>query len=165
MESALLFFLVGLSIFGAKYLVRNRHEKIQSLAFLGFGVLSASILGLFTQSSSSILYIPWGIFPFIGGAAGLIIYGADRFKLITRPGLQYVVTILLGLILAAVSYGFTMFYMTIMGRPVQNSEVNRTLLMSFVLIGFLTIFGYTFPERWFKQRQAKAKKYENEQDI
>lgn len=162
MESALLFFLVGLSIFGAKHMVRERPEKIRSLAFLGIGLLSAGILGLFTQSSSSISYIPWGIFSFIGGAAGLIIYGTDRFNLITRPGLQYVVTILLGLILAAVSYGFTMFYLTIMGRTGQNIGVNRTLLMSFVLIGFLTIFGYTFPERWFKQRKDHAKKYENE---
>ena len=154
MESALLFFVVGLSIFAAKFLVRERSETVRFFVFLGSGILSGGILGLLTGSSFSTLNIPWGLFALIGGTAGLIIYGADRSKLITRPGIQYIATILLGFILAAISYGSMRLYMTITQIEIQNPNTARLLPLTFILIGFLTIFGYTFPERWFKMRKT-----------
>ena len=157
MESALLFFIVGLSIFAAKFLVKDRSETIRFLIFLGSGILSGGILGFFTNSSFSMLLIPWGLFALTGGLAGVIIYGADRLSFITRPGLQYIATILLGFILAAISYGFMRFYVILTKIEIQNLSTARILPLTFLLIGFLTIFGYTFPERWFKHRKEAEK--------
>lgn len=155
MESSLLFFFVGLSIFGTKYFVEKRSEALRFIVFAGSGMLSSGIIALIAGSALfPVLRVPTGFWAAIGGMAGIILYAAERGGLIDKPGIQYITTVLLGSILAGVAYGLMILY-----RTINHLEVfipKNLLLLSFVLMGFLTVFGYTFPKRWLKQRGSHS---------
>ena len=155
MESSLLFFLVGLGIFGAKILTRGRPGAIRLLVFVAGGALSGLIIGLFSGSSLFMMFrIPWGIMPIIGATAGLVLYGADKSELIHKPGIQYAVTILLGSVLAGLSYGIISIYRMVSSETQTIFQPRNIIVLSYLLIGFLSVFGFTFPERWFKRREG-----------
>ena len=156
MESSLLFFFVGLSIFGAKHFMGKRSEALCFIIFVGIGVLSAGIIAFIAGSALfPVLRIPVGFWAVFGGVAGIILYTAERSGLIDKPGIRYITTILLGSILAGIAYGLMILYRTI--TRIDAFIPNNLLLLSFVLMGFLTVFGYTFPERWSKQRNPNSR--------
>lgn len=158
MESLLLFFLVGLFIYLSKHLAKSKHEGIRFLTFFGSGILSGVLVGLVAGPPwPPSVQIPGGGVAVVGGLAGIVLYTADRGKLITRPGIQYFATILLGLVLAGLSYGFVLLYTTLARCEHRKPGEGILIPLVFLLIGFLTVFGYTFPERWFKQRQSRKK--------
>ena len=151
MESSLLFFFVGLSIFGAKYFAGKRSEALRFVVFAGSGVLSTGIIALIAGSALfPMLRVPVGYWAVIGGIAGILLYAAERGGLIDKPGIRYITTVLLGSILAGVAYGLMVLYRAV--TRIDAGTPNNLLLLSFVLMGFLTVFGYTFPERWSKRR-------------
>lgn len=154
MESLLLFFIVGLLIYITKLLVKKQTPLIRLPSFVGSGFIGGGLITLLTDYPlGPTMQIPWGITAIIGGLAGIILYGTEKGKLITRPGIQYFVTIFLGLCLASLSYGLIHLYKTFF-RAGDMTLGNGTLpLIVFVLVGFITIFGYTFPERWFAQKK------------
>lgn len=156
MESSLLFFLVGLSIFGGTHLTKSENETVQFLVYFGIGIVSGLILGLFISPPwPPSVQIPRGGVPVVTGLAGIILYAAEKKKLLTRPGLQYFATILLGLLIAGLSYGLLMIYQSLSNIEYRSPEEKIYIILVFLLIGFLTVFGYTFPERWFKQRKLR----------
>ena len=156
MESSLLFFLLGLSVFGAKWIVRDRPEWIRIVTFIVTGVLSSMIIGFIGgERLLLMLQLPRPLLVLIGAASGIVLYSADKVGLIYKPGIQYIVTILLGSILAVISYVLLLIYQSILPTEHIVSPPTRFLALSFFLIGFLTVFGYTFPERWFKQKKEK----------
>jgi hypothetical protein len=158
MESSLLFFLLGLSVFGVKWIVGDRPEWIRIVAFIVTGALSGLIIGFIGGKQLLImLQLSRPLLAGIGVAAGIVLYSADRVGLIYKPGIQYIVTILLGSILAVISYVLLLIYQSILPTEHIVSPPTRLLALSFFLIGFLTVFGYTFPERWFKQKKEKGK--------
>ena len=113
MESSLLFFLVGLFIFATSLFVRKNRSSIQFMVFLGSGIIACGILSIIT---SSLLYPIVQISRIgmivMGGLAGIVLWVAERGKLINRPGIQYFSTIILGLILTGLYYGLMFFYTT-----------------------------------------------------
>lgn len=156
MESVFLFFLVGLSVFLIKHLVKNRSAGVQFLAYLGSGLFSGWVVGLAAGSAlSAVAAIPREGAVVMGGLAGVILYAAERGGLLTRPGIRYFATILLGLVLAGLSYVMMVLYAGL-GRGVayRAPAGGARVPLTFVLVGFLTVFGYTFPERWFRQRRV-----------
>ncbi len=158
MESLFLFFLVGLTIFISTHFIKSARETDRFLIFLGSGILSGLLIGLLAGTPwPPSVQIPGGGVAVVGGLAGIVLYIADRGKLITRPGLQYFATILLGLVLAALSYGVVSLY-TAFATVEHRIPEERTLVpLVFILVGFLTVFGYTFPQRWLKQHQSRKK--------
>ena len=158
MESSLLFFLLGLSVFGAKFMMKDRPEWVRIVAFIVTGALSCIIIGFIGgEKLLLVLQLPRPLLAVIGVAAGIVLYGADRTGLIHTPGIQYIVTILLGSILAVISYVLLLIYRSMLPTEPIVSPPTRLLALSFFLIGFLTVFGYTLPERWFKRRKGIGK--------
>jgi len=154
MESLFLFFIVGLLIYVTKLLVKKQTPLIHFLSFVGSGFIGGGLITLITDYPlGPTMQIPWGITAIIGGLAGIILYGTERGKLVTRPGIQYFVTILLGLCLAGLSYVLVHLYTTFFRAGDMTLDRGALSLLVFVLVGFLTIFGYTFPERWFAQKK------------
>jgi hypothetical protein len=155
MESFLLFFLIGLTIFGVKYITKDQSNSIQFIAFAAGGALSGALIGFLGGSSLfPIFRIPWGVLPVIGAMAGLLLYSADKSGLIHKPGIQYIVTVVLASVLAGLSYGIVFVYRMIVIEPQPIAQPRNIVLLSYLLIGFLTVFGFTFPERWFKRREG-----------
>ncbi|MCJ7812094.1 hypothetical protein MUP95_02080 [bacterium] len=156
MESLLLFFLIGLFIFAVKIIMKNQSGINRFLAFLGSGLLSGGGIGLTIGSPlDTLIEIPWWEVAVIGGLAGIILYRAEMIHLFTRVGIRYFSTILLGFILSILSYGLFLFYaMTVRNISLLYAREPAVFLV-FVLIGFVTIFGYTFPARWVNQRNSQ----------
>lgn len=151
MESLLLFFLVGLFIFAAKCLTKNQSGTARFLAFLGSGLLAGTGIGLTIGSPlDPMIDIPWWQVTVMGGMAGMILYRAEIINLFTHSGIRYFSTILLGFVLSMLSYGLFLLHVIIIQNVTLVYARKTVVILVFILIGFITIFGYTFPERWFK---------------
>ena len=157
MESSLLFFFVGLAIFGVNRLVKTQREGVRMVGFLSTGIAAGFVVGLIVGTPWPESYhMPLSLVPAITGLAGILLYFAEKGQMITRPGIQYMATILLGLILTGLSYSFVWIYRHVNGLFPLSGQGKQLLFMLLLLVSFLTVFGYTFPERWFK-RQASEK--------
>ena len=156
MESLLLFFLIGLFVFATKVLTKNQSGTKRILAFIGSGFLAGGGIGLTIGSAlDPLINIPWWEVALIGNMAGIILYRAEMIHLFSRLGVRYFSTILLGLILSLFSYGLFLFHATIVQNTSLTYARKPAVFLIFILIGFITIFGYTFPERWFNQRNTQ----------
>ena len=156
MESSLFYFLVGLSIFATNRMIKWKSESVRMLSFIVCGGVSGYLITLFAGT-------PWHAFgmippigvPVITGLAGILLYVAEKNRFFTQNGIQYVATIVLGLILAGLSFGLLTVYHKIRGIGYLTSNESMTVFLMFLLMNFITVFGYTFPERWFKQKQIR----------
>ena len=158
MESSLLFFLIGLAIFGVDRLTKKERTTIRLLAFIIAGMITGGILSSLIKFPVLLsVRAPWFAMGIIGAIAGLIIYIADKRNLMSSPGIQYVATILLGLVLAGLSYGFMKFYMIYSRTETIQQVDNSVLFIAHLFMGFLIIFGYTFPMRWFRLKESRKK--------
>lgn len=152
MEWILLYFFVGLTVFATRHGVRKK-PRIQTAAVTAAGFLSSGVISLFMGSRLLwITRLPWPGMTLIGGLAALMILAAERKKWMSSPGLQYFSTIILGLLVAVCGYGLMRLYNTLAGFYLQQDDLRIMLPLSYLLIGFLMIFGYTFPERWLRLR-------------
>ena len=152
MGSSLVFFLVGLAFFGIKHLVANQNDTIRLAAYLFTGIAAGIILNLLNISPwPPPIRMPWGLIPFITGMGGLCLFAAEKWSLITKPGLKYFSTIILGLFLTGGAYLFLVLYRILTGKAQLTPHGIQYILLSLILICFLIVFGYTFPQRWFKR--------------
>jgi hypothetical protein len=147
------FFLVGLIIYIAKCLSEKKaNQSIRLLIFTGSGFFSGGLVGLVFHKFFFFTYqLPSIYYAVSCGFAGIVLYAAEKYHVFTRPGIQYISTILLGIIHACISYLlFLLYNITFRVKVVSHSKAE--ILFSFVLMGLITIFGYGFPERWFKRK-------------
>ena len=158
MESYLLYFIVGLGVFLAKLLVQRRANSIQLAAFLLAGALGGAGAGLITGFPMPAADIPAYMGILIGLAGGLLLYWIDQKKWVSRPGLAYLTTIVPGLILAFFIYGTTYVYILLTKIPVHTRITGIQMWALFGAVGFAIGLGFTFPERWFRQRGMYSKK-------
>lgn len=164
MESSLLFFLVGLSVYGVEKLMKDKAESMRLIAFVGAGLLSALVLGLLVGDSLfPWITLPAWWMPVMGGLAGLLMFGADRLRIVTRPGVRYIATLLLGAIMAGICYGLALLAGVELGLNLDPNTAGRIIPLTFVLVGFLTVFGYTFPARRFGRRQQNPEETRDRQ--
>ena len=160
MESSLLFFLIGLSVFFVDHFSRKERSIIRLFAFILAGLVTGGILGSFVKFPILMsVREPWIAMGMIGGLAGIILYPAAKDNWVSKPGLQYIATILLGLILAVLSYGLIKFYTVFSHSELLPQAVNTDFIfIAHLFMGFLIIFGYTFPLRWFKLKELRKEK-------
>ncbi len=151
MESSLLFFLVGLTIFLVSILVRIDSQRVRLILFTAAGFVSASVVGkLSGQALYSNLNIPWSLYAVVGGLAGVVLYVAERLEIITRPGIRYMATIILAAVIFGAFYTLTVIYYSIIKIDYSGSFLPFTLL----LISFVIVFGYTLPVRFIGQKKG-----------
>ena len=156
MESLLLFFLVGLFIFVIKSLTKNQSRINRFLAFSGGGLLSGAVIGLTIGSPlDPLIDIPWWQVAVIGSMGGMILFRAEMTNLFTCGAIRHFSTILLGFVLSILSYSLFLLHATIAQSTSLLYARKTVVILVFILIGFITMFGYTFPERWFKQRNSQ----------
>jgi hypothetical protein len=159
MESALLFFMAGLFMFAVKQGFRQRKPGARFLAFLGTGVLSGLIISFITEEPwIRFVNTPRCYIPLVTGVAGILLYIADEKKLIFKTGIKYTITIVLGGIHALVSYFLIWVYARLAGTGSITLFTDTGLFVVLLLVGFVTMFGYTFPERWFKTSEPEKEK-------
>ena len=156
MESSLLFFFVGLAIFGVNRLVAHQPEWVRMVGFLSASIAAGFVVGLIAGTPWPESYhMPLSLVPAITGMAGILLYFSEKGRMITRPGIQYMATVLLGLMLTGLSYGFVWIYRHARGLFPLSGQGKQLLFMLLLLVSFLTVFGYTFPERWFKRTASE----------
>ncbi len=160
MESTLLFFFIGLVIFGISRINHPLIEERRFFLYSSTGFLSGAILGLigtFEWMPSSIF--SW-IFPaFSGWLTALIIYFAERTGLFTKPGIQYIATILLGSVQAVLLYLLFKTRLIMMQIESTGFQLNDQMLFLICLsVGFVSIFGYALPFRWFFENKMRRNK-------
>jgi hypothetical protein len=152
MAAFLLFYLIGMIQFGTHVLLRKKDWKIRIAALIGCGIAVGGAIAL------SRLLIPTPEFewpsaatPLVGALSGLLIGFAERWRLFNREILQFFVTPVLSITLAACSFLFLSCHFWAAGQgPFLRTHLFPVGL-SCLLIGFMTVFGYTFPRRWFRQ--------------
>ena len=154
MESSILFLLVGISIYLIKIISKNQKETIRILEYPISGGITSTTIGLLEKNT----LIPGLHFPIFGITifglvAGSLLYLAEKGHIFHQPGIQYFSTIILGLILACLFWGFTILYINIRKISHNSPGGNSGLFLVFILWGFIIVFGYAFPKRWFKQKK------------
>ena len=154
MESSFLFFLVGFSIYFVKRFLGEKRPGLQHVLFVVTGFLSAGIITTLAGVPWPHTYaLPWILLLSVtGGLGGLLIYLAERTRFIYRPGIRNFATLFLGLLLSGLSYLLTWLFSMLTGYELQISQTHFLIPVSFIFIGFLIIFGYTFPSRWIKKK-------------
>jgi hypothetical protein len=158
MEISLFYFLAGIAIFGCKSLFQSASGGLRWVIFAGSGAAAMALLRLILGSPlTPILNLSVGLMTLMGAVAGTVLYGADRSGMITKPGLQYFSTTILGLVVSASFYGLTHLSAALSGMAIPSIGQGTLIPLFFILMGFLVVFGFTFPERWFQQKQAQER--------
>ena len=165
MEISLFYFLAGMAIFGCKSLFKNISGGLRWVIFAASGAAAMTGLRLILGSPlRPILTLSVGLMALMGVVAGTVLYGADRSGMITKPGLQYFSTTILGLVVSASFFGLTHLSAALSRTPIPSPGEGTLIPLFFILMGFLVVFGYTFPERWFQQKQLLHKAEEELRD-
>jgi hypothetical protein len=156
MESSFLFLFVGVFIFIAKSLVANRSGMIQLITFLTIGFITGTIIGIMeSQSLIPGFALPWLSGSIFGVLSAILIYYAEKLDFFHRPGVQYVSTTLLAVILAYLCYGLLLLYLSRICPEKKLPYARQIVFFIFLLYSFIIVFGYTFPKRWFIKREEK----------
>jgi len=150
MESSFLFFFLGLSLYIISRVTKKKPPTIRVLIYIGTGGIAGGIIGALSELPlSSMIHIPLSGIIIFGGLTGMIFSLAESYRLMSRPGITYILTMLLGFILAALSFLLLKFYMALAHVQFRLPGQTTSALLLLLLIGFITAFGYTFPQRFF----------------
>ncbi len=152
MEPLFLYIFIGLVIFGVKVLTQGRAQRLGLPGFIAGGVIAGAVIPLLTRTPLGPAIAVPGTVPVIFGAlAGVILYFAETWGITTRPGIRYASTLILGVILGVLAWGVTALVGSVTSDVIILTSQGVLRYTIFLLAGFLTAFGYTFPERWFRQ--------------
>jgi hypothetical protein len=147
------YFAVGLSIFLARLPFRKKGKWIRLASFLTGGLCASLIAALFGAETAAFRFaMPPGMVPVLGAIAGLVLFTADERKWAQRFWLRYFLTPLLGLAVASILIAIFAGYSILTGHEAAWAGQWPAVLFTFVLMGLLAVFGYTFPDRWFAEK-------------
>lgn len=160
MDSIFLFFFIGVAVYLAGAFSGKSNNKLRIILFLAAGCLAGAIIiaipGILESTPGSPLVVP-----LLGMIAGYFLFRLEERKWIEKQGLQYFVTLFLGLLLGGIGFVLYKAEGLFSGRPpVYQRDSLFTFSYSF-MAGFLMIFGYTFPARIFRKRPQSA----NEENL
>lgn len=157
MESTLLFFLVGLVIFGIGRINHPLIEERRFFLYSSAGFLAGVLLGKLGKFEWMPPSMFGWIFPaFSGWLTAIILYIAERSGIFLKSGIQYIATILLGSLQAILLFILFKVRLILLQMESTGLRINNEMLFLICLsIGFVSIFGYALPYRWFIQNQTK----------
>lgn len=157
MEAPFTLFLIGLALWGMKVLLARKRSPVPWYAFVLTGLASGVLLGLVIGNSlMPPLCIPWYLLSIMGGISGIFLYLADRYAWFFKPGIEYIITLLLGGGLGILFYALFNIYLRVSHLTVFIQSYNTTLWFSMILMGFVIVLGYSFPERFQKNRKTST---------
>ena len=149
MAGFLLFLLIGMSQFGSFVLLRAKSSVVLWAGHAAAGLLAGCFVAMLPVKipTQGFALPSWGL-PLIGALSGALTGAADRWGLFHRELLQFFVTPGLSFTLALLLGSGVLLALRGGGHGSHDLfPVGLTCL----LIGFMTVFGYTFPRRWFKR--------------
>jgi hypothetical protein len=152
MAAFLLFLLIGMVQFAAFVFLRKKSGGLRWFGHAVAGLLAGGFVALLpVQIPTQGFTLPPLGFPLIGLLSGLLIGAADRGKMFQREILQFFITPGLGFLLALLLASGVVLFMRSGGREGAARIDIFPIGLTCLLIGFITIFGYSFPRRWFKR--------------
>jgi hypothetical protein len=149
MAGFLLFLLIGMVQFGAFVWLRGKSGEVRWAGHVATGLFAGGIMALLPIKipTQGFTLPPLG-FPLIGALSGLLTGAADMWGLFQRELLQFFITPGLSFLMALLLTSGVMLVLRNGGRG--DSDI-FPIGLTCLLIGFMTVFGYTFPRRWFKR--------------
>jgi hypothetical protein len=152
MTAFLLFLLIGLVQFAAVVLLRRKNADVRWVGHLVSGLLAGGLIACLPVRipAQGFDFPPWG-FPIVGLLSGLLTGSADRGRIFERELLQFFITPALSLLLAFLLASGVLLALRWSGREDAIRPYIFPVCLTCLLIGFMTVFGYTFPRRWFKR--------------
>lgn len=155
-ESSFLFLIVGVFLFISKTLFTKKKTVVQFFTFMCVGLLTGTIVGLMeSQTFIPGLPLPWMSGSIIGILAAGLLFLAEKIDFFNRPGVRFLATSLLAIILALMCYGLLVFYLNHLCPEKDFPFAKEMVFLIFLLYTFIIIFGYTFPKRWFIRHENK----------
>lgn len=156
MESVLLFILTGFIIFLVGRILKKSFQSYRFFIYTVSGFIIGAIIGKLAQPHlPQPLSLTWTIPAFSGWMSGILIFWAEKFHLFSRPGIEYIATILLGGIQAIVLFGiFKIRTLLIIDKSIIQKGMDTQLLLLCIIVGFISIFGYSLPCRWFLKKSS-----------
>jgi hypothetical protein len=152
MAAWFLFFLIGLVQFGIHAAFIKKRPGFRFAAYVVGGTLAGCLIVLLpVRIPTPEFHLPMLTIPLTGALSGVLIGVAERFRLFNRPLLQFFITPALGLVLAFTSSFLVRAYLWVSGKETWTRTQLFPVGLTFLLIGFMTVFGYTFPRRWFRK--------------
>jgi hypothetical protein len=150
MTAWLLFFGIGLAVFVAQIAVRTRASWAGAVATGFSGMAAGGVLALaHVRVPTPGFELPAWFLPWIGLLAGALVAAAERTGLFRRPILRFFITPLLGFSLALCG-GLSLLAFLAVNLGIRSAlGFAWPMSASFLVIGFVTAFGYTFPRNWF----------------
>ena len=152
MVGFLLFLLIGMVQFGAFVWLRGKSRRVRWAGHVAAGLFAGGIMALLPiKIPTRGFTIPPLGFPLIGLLSGLLTGAADRWGLFQRELLQFFITPGLSFLMALLLASGVVLSLRSGGREgIVRSDI-FPIGLTCLLIGFMTVFGYTFPRRWFKR--------------
>ena len=137
--------LSGIAIYGVYRLFKNREILWAGMAMAGS--LSYLLLDLLRIYAGDPLMLKWpGWFSGLMGAlCGLIIWGVLKLNLFRHQGFRAISTLTMGLSHAL--FCFLFWGLLIHLRMIETTLTHSLSFLHFLLIGFLSMFGFTFLQR------------------
>ena len=149
-ESSFLFLIVGVFLFISKTLFAKKNTIIQLVTFLSVGLLTGTIVGLMeSQTLIPGLPLPWISGSIMGILAAGLLFLAEKIDFFNRPGVRFLATTLLAIILASICHGLLVIYLAQFSPEKEFPFAREMVFLILLLYTFIIIFGYTFPKRWF----------------
>jgi hypothetical protein len=145
------YFAFGLAVFLARLPFRNRGRRTRLVSFLAGGICLSLIAAFFgAKTAASRFTMPSGMVVAVGAISALVLFMADEKKWAGRFWFRFFLTPVLGLIIALASTAvFAFLSLLTMARADRWPAV----FFTFMLMGLLAAFGYTFPDRWFSEKR------------
>ena len=152
MESSLIYVIIGLAVFFAKVLLRSGSSMTRLPVFVLAGAAAGAGAGVIAGYPLPAASLPDWLGAVFGFTAGFILYFLDRYNWVSRSGFAYAATLVPGGILAVLLYGITYCYMLIVPVQIHTPITGLQMWTLFMAVGFASVLGFTFPERWFRRR-------------
>ncbi|RKY81903.1 hypothetical protein DRQ07_02800 [candidate division KSB1 bacterium] len=153
MEDTLYFFLAGIASFAAKLFTIRQKEWIKFVSITMFPVILLILthISLYKFIPDTIFFPPFaiGLFAFI---TAVLLYFSDKSGFISKPGIKYFATFFLGFVAFGIGYGISAVFYLIKSIPAESVQENHSRIMYFFLAGFLMVFGFIFPLRFFRKK-------------
>jgi hypothetical protein len=150
MTAWLLFFGIGLAVFVVRIAVRTWPPWTGAVAAGFSGTAAGGVLALArVRVPTPGFELPIWFLPWIGLLAGALIAAAEQTGLFRRPLLRFFTTPVLGFSLAFCG-GLSLLAFLAANLGIRSAlGFAWPVSASFLVIGFVTAFGYTFPRNWF----------------
>jgi len=147
------FLFIGLAIYLGHLPFREKSERFRIWIFAGSGTLAAVPAAFLGAPGVAAFHVPAGLIIVLGALAGLVVFWSKTKQWFERFWLRFFVTLILGAAIGSIQVGIFAAYSAIIRSAGILLKAPLLVVSTFFLMGLLTAFGYTLPERWFAKKE------------